>query len=165
MALYFHFPVSFNAMKLNETHGQRLLGTLELLFPSKFKLLCMYIPPPPMALQPEVGQALIIEASRLHLDNHIQLNYSGRVISPKQRPLPDKTQHSQETDIRAPGGIRILNHSKRTAVDPRLRPRGHSRIYCWHVYIYIYICVLPTSLRLYCFLCTVYTKTEIVKGL
>jgi len=25
---------------------------------------------------------------------------------PSQRPLPDKTQHSQETDIRFPGGIR-----------------------------------------------------------
>jgi hypothetical protein len=37
------------------------------------------------------------------------------VISPTQRPLPDNTQHSQETDIHAPGGIRTRNTSKRTA--------------------------------------------------
>ena len=108
--------------------------------------------------------------SRLHdytQTHHIQLNSSERVISPKQRTLPDKTQHLQETDILAPGGIRTLNRSKGTAVDPRLRPRGHSQIYCLHIYINIYICicVLLTSLRLFYFLCTVYTKTEIVKGL
>ena len=47
------------------------------------------------------------------------------MISPTPRPLPDNTQHSQETDIHAPGGIRIHNPSKRAAADPRLRPRGH----------------------------------------
>ena len=30
---------------------------------------------------------------------------SGRVISPTQRPLPDNTQHSQQTDIHATGGF------------------------------------------------------------
>jgi hypothetical protein len=51
MALYLHFPVRINAMTLNGTRGQSLLGTAELLLPSKFKLLrararvcvCMYI--------------------------------------------------------------------------------------------------------------------------
>jgi hypothetical protein len=41
------------------------------------------------------------------------------------------TQHSQETDIHAPGGIRSRNPSKRTAADPRLRPRGHWDRHCW----------------------------------
>jgi hypothetical protein len=41
------------------------------------------------------------------------------------RPLPDNTQHSQETDIHALGGIRTHNPSNRAAVDPRLRPRDH----------------------------------------
>jgi hypothetical protein len=50
---------------------------------------------------------------------------SGRVISQAQRPLPDNTQHSQETNIHAPGGIRTHNLSKRAVADPRLRPRGH----------------------------------------
>jgi hypothetical protein len=37
-------------------------------------------------------------------------------MSPTQRPLPDNTQHSQETDIHAPGGIRNYNPSKRAAL-------------------------------------------------
>jgi len=43
------------------------------------------------------------------------------VISPTQGPLNDNKQHSQQTDIHAPGGI--LTH-KREAADPRFRPRG-----------------------------------------
>ena len=46
------------------------------------------------------------------------------MISPSQRPLPDNTQHSQQTNIHAPGGIRTHNLSRRAAVDLRLRPRG-----------------------------------------
>jgi hypothetical protein len=34
--------------------------------------------------------------------------------------LPDNTQHLQETDIHAPGGIRIGSPSKRTATEARL---------------------------------------------
>jgi hypothetical protein len=60
---------------------------------------------------------LIVEVSRS----------SERVIGPSQKHLPDNThtQHSQETDIHASGGIRNGNPSKRAAVDPRPRPRGH----------------------------------------
>jgi len=47
------------------------------------------------------------------------------VISSSQRPLPDNTQHSQQTNIYAPGGIRTHDISRRTAVDLRLRPRGY----------------------------------------
>jgi hypothetical protein len=80
-----------------------------------------------MAQQPPVGQSLlIIEASRSHSDTpHTRWDSSGRVISLMQRPLPDTTQHSQETDINVPGGIRTHNLNKRTVADPRLRPRGH----------------------------------------
>ena len=46
-------------------------------------------------------------------------------MSPTQRPLPDNAQHSQETDIHAPGGIQTHNLTRRAAADPRLRPRGH----------------------------------------
>ena len=35
------------------------------------------------------------------------------------------TQHSQETDVHAAGGIQTRNPSKRAAADRRLRPRGH----------------------------------------
>jgi len=43
---------------------------------------------------------------------------------PSQRPLRDNTQHSQETNIHAPGGIRSRNPDKRAAADPSRRPRG-----------------------------------------
>ena len=47
------------------------------------------------------------------------------MISPSQRPLPDNTQHTQQTNIHAPGGIRTHDRNKRAAVDLRLRPRGY----------------------------------------
>ena len=47
------------------------------------------------------------------------------MINPSQRPLPDNTQQSQQTNIHAPGGIRTHNLSRRAAEDLRLRPRGH----------------------------------------
>jgi len=58
-----------------------------------------------LARQPPVGQSLLIhEVSRLHTTtHHIRNDSSGRVISSSQRPLPDNTQHSQQTDIHAPG--------------------------------------------------------------
>ena len=54
------------------------------------------------------------------------------MISPSQRPLPDNTQHSQQTNIHAPGGIRTHNLSRRAAKDLRLRPCGHwDRLFCF----------------------------------
>ena len=52
---------------------------------------------------PSVGQGLFIhELSRSHTTtHHTQQDSSGRVIIPTQRPLPDNTQHSQQTDIHA----------------------------------------------------------------
>ena len=66
---------------------------------------------------------------------------SGRVISPTQRPLPDNTQHSQQTDTHGSGGIRTHNISRRAASDPRFRPRGH-----WDPIWYDYVTVLYNSL-------------------
>jgi len=45
-------------------------------------------------------------------------------MRPLQRPLPDHTRHSKETDIHAISGIRTRNPSKRAAADRRLRQRG-----------------------------------------
>ena len=56
------------------------------------------------------------------------------MISSSQRPLPDNTQHSQQTYLHAPGGIWTHDLSRRAAADLRLRPRGH-----WDRHIYIYI--------------------------
>ena len=47
------------------------------------------------------------------------------MISPSQRPLPDNTQHSQQTNVHASSGIRTHNLSRRAAVDLRLRSRGY----------------------------------------
>ena len=47
------------------------------------------------------------------------------MISSSQRLLPDNTQHSQQTNIHAPGGIRNQDRIRRAAVDLRLRPRGY----------------------------------------
>jgi len=47
------------------------------------------------------------------------------LISPKQRPLPDNTQHLQETNILVPGGIRTHIPNKPAAADPRLWQCGH----------------------------------------
>ena len=46
------------------------------------------------------------------------------MIDPSHRHLPDDTQHSQQTDFHAPGGIRTHNPSQQAAADRRLRPRG-----------------------------------------
>ena len=89
-----------------------------------------------LAQQPTVGQRLLNhEVSRSHTTtHHSQYDSSGRVISPSQRSLPDITQHSQQTEIHAPGGIRTHNLSRRSAADLRLRPRDHcdrqNALYC-----------------------------------
>ena len=83
--------------------------------------------------QPPVGHGLLIhEVYRSHTTtHHSRQDSSGRVISPSQRPLPDNTQHSQQTDIHAPGGIRTHVRSRRAAPDVRLRPHSHwDRCYC-----------------------------------
>ena len=69
---------------------------------------------------------LIHEVSRLHTTTHqSRQDSSVRVISSSQRPLPDNTQQSQQTNIHAPRGIRTQNLIRRAAADLRLKPRGH----------------------------------------
>jgi len=56
------------------------------------------------------------------------------------------SQHSQETDIHAPGGIRKYTPNKRAAVDPRLRPHGHwdrpqNAVGVWYF-------IIPSQLRI-----------------
>jgi hypothetical protein len=78
----------------------------------------------PVALRPIAGYDLLfVEDSRSHTStNHSRWDYYGRVTSWSQR-LPDNTEHSQETNIHAPGGIRT--YIKRADAHPQLRPRGH----------------------------------------
>jgi len=69
------------------------------------------------------------------------------MISPWQRPLPDNTQHSQQTNVHTRGRIRTHNLSRRAAVDLRLRPRG-----CWdrqteNLVMLNYFCYLCIKLK------------------
>ena len=57
--------------------------------------------------------------------HHNRYDSSERVIRSSQRPLPDNTQHSQQTNIHAPVDIRMRDLSRRGAVDLSLRMRSH----------------------------------------
>ena len=105
-----------------------------------------------LAQQPSVSQGLLIrEVSRSHTTTHHSWwDSSGRVIRPSQRPLLDNTQHSQQTDILAPGGIRTHNLSRRAAADLLLIPRGHwdrsCLLYCSQI---LSVTILCFSLRFF----------------
>ena len=47
--------------------------------------------------------------------HHTRQDSSGRGIGPSQRTIPDKTQHSQQTDTHAPGRIQTRDPGKRAA--------------------------------------------------
>ena len=84
---------------------------------------CFFLP---WSNSPQWAKAFSLSRIHNHTQTHnTRQDSSGRVISLSQRPLPDNTQHSQQTDIHAPGGIRTHNPSQRAAADLRLRPRGH----------------------------------------
>ena len=76
------------------------------------------------ACSPIAGYGLLIlEAFRGHTQRHITV---GRTpLDEWSARRRDNTQHSQQTNIHAPGGIRIHNFSRRAAADLRLRPRRH----------------------------------------
>jgi len=71
-----------------------------------------------VAQQPYWGldSHLIVEVSRSHLDAPHSLGL-GRRIGLSQRPLPDNTRHSQETDFHVPGAIQSCNPRKRATAE------------------------------------------------
>jgi len=80
----------------------------------------------PLALQRPVGQYLLLhDVCRSHtVTHHSRYDSSGRVIISSQRPLPDNTQHSEQTDIHTPAGIRNHNLSRRGSTILHLKPHG-----------------------------------------
>ena len=56
--------------------------------------------------------APILGVSRSHTTTQHSQDSSGRMISSSQRPLPDNTRYSQQTNIHAPGGIRTQDLSR-----------------------------------------------------
>jgi len=88
-------------------------------FLHNYNTILMVTPPPPVPLRPNAGHGLLIlEVYKSRTTTHQSpQDSSGRAISSSQRPLPDNTQHSQQTNIHAPGRIRTHNHSRRAALD------------------------------------------------
>jgi len=78
---------------------------------------------PPVGFEPTISvETSTWQHTTVTTDRHpCPLWDSG--LQSQQRPLPDNTQHSQQTDIHALCGIRAYNLSRRAAADPRLRPR------------------------------------------
>ena len=107
-------------------------------------------------LRPNEGYGLhILEVSRSHTTtHHSRKDSSGPVISSLQRPLPDNTQHSQQTNIHALGGIRTHDLSRRAAAGLRLRPHGHwDRQYSTIINIITVIVISCISFTLLCCPC------------
>ena len=79
------------------------------------------------ACSPIAGYGLLIlEFSRSHSDTPQWVGLLWTGDQPvAQTSLRDNTQHSQQTNIHDPGGIRTHNLSRRAAADLRHRPRGH----------------------------------------
>ena len=73
-----------------------------------------------VALRPTVVQGLLVhDVSRTHNDE------PHSVALPRRRECCLTTQHSQEANILALGGIRTCTPNKQATIDPRLTPRGH----------------------------------------
>jgi hypothetical protein len=70
------------------------------------------------------------------LDTLLSVGLLWMSISPTKGPLPDKIQHTQQTNIHAPGGIRNHYRSRQAVVDLRFRSRGH-----WGLQVRVCACV------------------------
>ena len=79
--------------------------------------------------------------------HHTRQDSSGQVVRPTQTPLLDNTQHSQETDIHAPGGIQTHIPSKLAAPNPLLRRRGQRYWQFYGLLISNYTLIITTFLN------------------
>jgi len=95
-----------------------------------------------VALRPNAGHGLLIlDVSRSHTTTpqSVELLWTSDQLVAENS---DNTQHSQQTNIDAPGGIQTHDLRRRAAANLRLRPRGHWDRHTHthtHKYIYIYI--------------------------
>jgi len=60
------------------------------------------------------------------------------VISSSQRPLPDNTRHSQQTNIHAPRGIRTQDLSRRAALFLNVLLYSLDINTTWHTVLFFY---------------------------
>jgi len=119
--------------------------------------------PPPLptlgALRPNASQGLTIhEVSRSHTTTHHSLwDSSGRVISSSQRPLPHKTQHTQQASMPLAGFKSSKSAGERTqthALDRSITGTGLAHF----TVFYMYYGIRPIAGSLYNILCTVNTQ-------
>jgi hypothetical protein len=108
-----------------------------------------------MAQQLLVDQGLLtVQASLSHSDTPRSVDSSGRVIIPKQRPPPDKRQHSHQTNTPAPGGIRTRKPSNQAAEAPRLWRRGRwdrqSNVLLRDIYLSVPLIFFCSAWSYYC---------------
>jgi hypothetical protein len=97
---------------------------------------CLFV----LARQPPVGQRLLIlDVARSHTTTRLSLwDSSGRVISASHRPLPDNTQHSQQTSMPPVGFETTISADERPltyALDHAVTGTGFSL--CGQYIIYI----------------------------
>jgi len=123
---YYEMPRSGNMTSFSVKKREKFLGLLRL---SKTEFHRVnYIFSFPVTLRPNADyDFFILEVSRSYKTTHHTRHGSCiPVITSSQRPLPDNTQHSQQKNIHAPGGIQNNSPSRRAATDTRqtARPLG-----------------------------------------
>jgi hypothetical protein len=93
----------------------------------RFSLLLLLSSSSSQALHPSAGYGLLVHEVPWSPKRRAAVGRTpfGRVMSSSQGPLPGNTQHTQQTNINAPGGIWTHDHSRRAVVELRLRRRGH----------------------------------------
>jgi hypothetical protein len=116
--------------------------------------------PTPSTCSVQVKRATVAPDHTKWHTQSIRLLWTGD--QPTQRPLPDNTHHSQQTDIHASGGIRTRNPRKRTAADPWLRPCSHWLRLCATLLIDISICATKISAALFAKEVAVLTKIKVM---
>jgi hypothetical protein len=87
---------------------------------------CLISPQPPHGAKASIGPGSPhYRGFTITLRHNTWQDSAVQVMSLTQRSVPENTQHSQETDIHAPGGIWTCNPSKQAAADPRLGQCSH----------------------------------------
>ena len=94
--------------------GMRLFRTLLLLFHCLSQPTCGFYPP----------HSWGFEITHSDMTQSVGLLWTNDRLRRRDLDLTN-TQHSQQTNIHAPGGFRTRNPSRRAATEPRLRPLGH----------------------------------------
>ena len=110
-----------------------------------------YVFSPKWLNSPRVRDASLSGIHDYTQTHHTRYDSSGRVISPSQRPLPDNTQHSQETDIRSPAGfeptVSAGQRPQTYALDRAATGTGHCLMIHSLMFCHLVVAVLNLAIR------------------